>query len=135
MSPAEKREAVEVSGKAPQASASEAVRVVLDRDASLSFDRMAQVLRNEGSARLSPSKLVSFIVQLFFASHFDKDKEILLGEFFDSKAFVEGELKKADPSEIGVVLERAMLKVRRMQELKKRGMKSAKTRSNEDGRG
>ena len=135
MSPVEKRVGVEALAKTPETSASEAVRVVLDREASLSFDRMAQALRAEGSVRLSPSKLVSFVVQLFFSNHFDKDKEILLGECFDSKAFIESELKKADPSEVGAVLERAMLKVRRMQELKKRGMKSAKTRGNGDGHG
>lgn len=129
MNPAEKREEAEALGTTPEASASEAVRVVLDRMASLSYERMARILREEGSIRLPPSKFVSFLVTYFFSSYFEKDKELLLGEFFDSKAYVENELKKAtDPSEVGAILEHVMLKVRRMQEIRKRGMRSAKAR-------
>jgi hypothetical protein len=100
------------------------LRVVLDKTAALAYERMAEALRADGFVKLVPSKLSSFIIQVFFQNYFETDKELLLSEFFDSKAYVENELKRAgDSSKVGEILERSMLKVRRMQEIKQRGAK------------
>jgi hypothetical protein len=133
MSNSENREEADTLGES-QASASAALRIVLDKDASIACDQMIQALKSEGPIRLSSSKLASFVLARFFSLYFEKDKDLLLAEFFDSKCFVEEELRKATgSSDVSGILERTTLKVRKMQELKKRGIKTATSRKTING--
>ncbi len=98
------------------------LRVALDNEAVHAFESMAHSLKAESYVRLTPSKFISFLTQFYFQHYFEKDRELLASEFFDSKEFVAGELKKVrSVSEIEAVLEQSMRKVRRMQELKIKG--------------
>ena len=101
------------------------LRVALDKEAVLAFESMAQSLKDESHVRLTPSKFIGFLTQFYFNNYFEKDRELLASEFFDSKEFVATELKKVrNASEIESVLEQSMRRLRRMQELKTKGGRS-----------
>jgi len=105
-----------------QEAAQAVLRVALDSEAIRAFESMVQSLKAESYVRLTPSKFISFLTQFYFQHYFEKDRELLASEFFDSKEFVAAELRKVrDASEIEGVLEQSMRKVRRMQELKTKG--------------
>lgn len=105
-----------------QDEAQSVLRIVLDAEAIRAFESMSQSLKAESYVRLTPSKFISFLTRYYFQNYFENDRELLTSEFFDSKDFVENELKKVkDPSEIEAVLEQSMRKVRRMQDLKTKG--------------
>lgn len=72
------------------------LRVVLDAEASLAVEEMISILKSEMSAlHIRKHQFVSFIVLNFMEAYFNKDKEVLIAEFFDSDAFHEGERQKA----------------------------------------
>lgn len=121
------------------------LRVALDEKAMRAFEGMAQSLKSESYVRLTPSKYISFLTCFYFQNYFEKDRELLISEFFDAKDFVAQELKKVkDPEGMEAALELTMRKVRKMQELKdkvgrsKRGSRrvakfNAKSHKKEDG--
>jgi len=49
----------------------------------------------EGDFKVQASQFVSFLVADFIEAHFEKDKVVLIAEFFDSDAYYEAERKKA----------------------------------------
>lgn len=101
------------------AESSEVLRINLDKAATLAFEQMTKALKEESYVRITPSKFVSFLMRFYFERYFDKDREILSSEFFDSKEFVANELKKTkDGTDVAALLEQSMRKLRRMQELK-----------------
>lgn len=101
------------------------LRVALDENAMRAFEDMVQSLKAESYVRLTPSKFISFLTYFYFQNYFEKDRELLTSEFFDSKDFVAQELKKIkDPKEMEAALELTMRKVRKMQELKDKAGRS-----------
>ncbi len=53
--------------------------------------------------KVHPSELVSFLVADYFETYFERDMEVLVAEFFDSRSYLTGEIQKdenlADPTE------------------------------------
>lgn len=85
-----------MSGSGLPAIEKEVLRVALDKKATQSFLQMANRLKAESPhVRVQPSAFVSFLVSDFYATYFEKDLEILVAEFFDSKSFHEAQLQQA----------------------------------------
>ena len=60
------------------------VRAVLDPRSSQCFWEMASRLKMAGPhVKFNTSQLLSFIVADFFATYFEKDRNVLIAEFFD----------------------------------------------------
>lgn len=102
------------------------LRVLLDPVAQQNFETMASKLRGtEPHIKFNASQFVSFVVTDFFQTYFEKDFEVLVARFFDSKEYVASELRKAkDSSEMSQILSQSMLKVQQMDSLKNRGIKA-----------
>ncbi len=76
------------------------LRIVLDAAATSAFNMMVQVLKSEmATVKIHPSQFVSFLVADFFQSHFEKDKQALVAEFFDSDSYFDAARKKARDSD------------------------------------
>ncbi len=106
------------------AESSEVLRINLDKTAIAALEQMTKALKEESYVRITPSKFISFLTRFYFERYFDKDREILSSEFFDSKEFVANELKKTkDGTDVATLLEQSMRKLRRMQELKSQAKK------------
>jgi hypothetical protein len=72
------------------------LRIVLDAEAALAFESMVDLMKKEMPAiKVQPSQFVSFLVKDFFEAHFEKDKPVLIAEFFDSDSYHEAERKLA----------------------------------------
>ena len=75
------------------------LRIVLSATATSAYETMVARIREEVSTiKVQPSHFVSFLVVDFLVAHFEKDKPILIAEFFDSDAFYEAARKKAKGS-------------------------------------
>ena len=75
------------------------LRVVLDSAATNAFENMvARMKEDQPTVKVQPSHFVSFLVSEFFAAYFDKDRAVLIAEFFDSDAFYEAARRKAKGS-------------------------------------
>lgn len=75
------------------------LRIVLDMEATKAFESMVAVLKTETPAiKIQPSHFVSFLVADFFVTHFEKDKPVLIAEFFNSDAYFDAARKKAKGS-------------------------------------
>lgn len=78
---------------------SKELRIALSPEATQVYDKMADLLKKEiPTIKLHPSQVVSFLVMDFFAAHFEKDKDVLIAEFFDSDAYYQAARKKAKGS-------------------------------------
>jgi len=76
------------------------LRIVLDEGATNAFHLMVQALKSEmATVKIHPSQFVSFLVADFFQSHFEKDKPVLIAEFFDSDTYFDAARKKARGSD------------------------------------
>jgi hypothetical protein len=76
------------------------LRISLAPEATDAFEAMIERLKAEMPAvKIQPSQFVSFLVADYFGAHFEKDKAVLIAEFFDSDAFHEMERKKAKGQE------------------------------------
>jgi hypothetical protein len=76
------------------------LRVALNQSASGAYEIMIARLKKEmPTVKIQASSFVSFLVADFLDSHFEKDKAVLIAEFFDSDAFHEVERKKAKGKE------------------------------------
>lgn len=85
-----------MSDKSLSQTEKEILRVALDKDATHSYAQMVSRLRSENlSVKIHPSAFVSFLVKDFFATYFEKDKGVLIAEFFDSKSFYESQMERA----------------------------------------
>lgn len=72
------------------------IRIVLTPEAAIASEAMVARLKEVmPTVKLTPSSFVSFLVQDYFATHFEKDKDIIIAEFFDSDAYFEAARKKA----------------------------------------
>ena len=72
------------------------LRIVLDAAATRAFNLMVQALKAEmATVKIHPSQFISFLVADFFQSHFEKDKQVLVAEFFDSDSYFDAARKKA----------------------------------------
>jgi hypothetical protein len=76
------------------------LRIVLDAGATDALNMMVQALKSEiATVKIHPSHFVSFLVADFFQSHFEKDKQVLVAEFFDSDSYFDAARKKARGSD------------------------------------
>ena len=76
------------------------LRIVLDAGATNAYEAMVARMKEEVSTiKVQPSQFVSFLVADFLAAHFEKDKAVLIAEFFDSDGFHEAARRKAKGSE------------------------------------
>ncbi len=74
----------------------EVLRIALDTKATEAYDQMLKGLKEVNSwVRFFPSEFISFLVTDFYETHFESDKDIYVGKFFDSHGFVNSETKKA----------------------------------------
>lgn len=77
-------------------SSKQELRIVLDSAATNAFNMMVQLLKAEmATVKIHPSQFVSFLVADFFQSHFEKDKAVLIAEFFDSDSYFDAARTKA----------------------------------------
>ena len=71
-------------------------RIVLDASATHSYNLMIRALKAEmATVKVNPSQFVSFLVADFFQTYFEKDKAVLVAEFFDSDRYFDAARKKA----------------------------------------
>lgn len=74
----------------------EALRIVLDQGATQAYLAMVEKLKAENSCvKFHPSQFVSFLVSDFLNTYFEKDKAVLVAEFFDSQTYYESEAQRA----------------------------------------
>ena len=77
-------------------SGKEVLRVALDKQAVQDLAQMAERLKAENPhVRVQPSAFVSFLVSDFYTTYFERDLEVLVAEFFDSKSYHDGMLQSA----------------------------------------
>ena len=90
----------------PVTDAKDCLRVILDAKASASYAAMVAKLKATGKqTKFHPSMLVSFLVTDFFETYFEKDIDVLVARFFDSKAFMAAQIQKAkSPTEASEIL-------------------------------
>lgn len=90
----------------PTGNVKDCLRVILDAKASASYAAMAAKLKATGKqTKFHPSMFVSFLVTDFFETYFEKDIDVLVAKFFDSKVFMAAEVQKAkSPSEASEIL-------------------------------
>lgn len=107
---------------ASNANDKDCLRVVLDSVAQQSVETMASRLKAVGGhIKFYPSTLVSFIVSDFCQTYFEKDIDVLVAKFFDSKAFLEAELQKAKGGEDTTdLLKRAMATINKVSAKKRK---------------
>lgn len=75
------------------------LRIVLDAEATKAFESMAAALKAETpTIKIQSSQFVSFLVADFFGTYFEKDKTVLIAEFFNSDAYFDAARKKAKGS-------------------------------------
>ncbi len=84
--------------------ARETLRIVLDKRGTSCHDKMMERLKAANEfVKVHPSELVSFLVADYFETYFERDMEVLVAEFFDSRIYLTGEIEKdenhADPAE------------------------------------
>lgn len=108
----------EISQEAPR----EILRIVLDKRGTECHGKMMERLKAANEfVKAHPSELVSFLVADYFDTYFERDMEVLVAEFFDSRAYLTGEIQKdenlADPAE---AMKRATALVERIR-AKRRG--------------
>ncbi len=73
----------------------EILRIALNKQAAQDYVRMVSRLKAENpDVWVQPSAFVSFLVSDFYATYFEKDLEILVAEFFDSKSYYEAQLQR-----------------------------------------
>lgn len=78
---------------------SKELRIALTPEATCVYYKMVDFLKKEiPTIKLLPSQVVSFLVMDFFTAHFEKDKDVLIAEFFDSDAYYQAARKKAKAS-------------------------------------
>lgn len=76
------------------------LRVVLSAAAAAAFEGMVARMKEEApTIKVQPSHFVSFLLVDFLAAHFDKDKAVLIAEFFDSDAYFDAARKRAKGSD------------------------------------
>ncbi len=72
------------------------LRVVLDAESSLAYEAMVQRVKEVvPTIKVHPSQFVSFLVSDFYLAHFEKDRDVLVAEFFDSDSFYQVQRKQA----------------------------------------
>ncbi len=82
----------------------ETLRIVLDKRGTECHNKMLERLKAANEfVKVHPSELVSFLVADYFESYFERDLEVLVAEFFDSRSYLTSEIQKeedlADPAE------------------------------------
>ncbi len=77
-------------------SKSKELRVALDAEATQSYKLMVLKLKEVvPTIKVHPSQFISFLVSDYFITHFEKDQDILIAEFFDSDTFYQQQRKQA----------------------------------------
>lgn len=116
------------------------LRIVLNAAATSAFETMVARLKEEMSTiKIQASHFVSFLVTDFMEAHFEKDKDILIAEFFDSDAYHESERKKAKGKEnyeelMADALERAKrIKGKRRRKYVRKGTQTPPSETKEGG--
>jgi hypothetical protein len=82
----------------------ETLRIILDKRGTECHDKMLERLKAANEfVKVHPSELVSFLVADYFETYFERDIEVLVAEFFDSRSYLTGEIQSdenlADPAE------------------------------------
>jgi len=111
------------------------LRIVLDLEATKAFESMVTALKAETpTIKFQSSQFVSFLVADFFGTHFEKDKAVLIAEFFNSDAYFDVARKKAKGSgdyeeQMAAALSDAQ-KIRSKRRRKPEGSRKTATKSN-----
>jgi len=116
------------------------LRIVLNPSATRAFEMMLARLRAEmPTIKVQASNFVSFLVTDFLEAHFERDKEVLIAEFFDSDAFHEAERRKAKGHEnyeelMAEALERAKrIKGKRRRKYTRKGIETPSPETKDGG--
>lgn len=116
---------------------SKELRIALSSEATQVYEKMVDLLKKEiPTIKLLPSQVVSFLVMDFFTAHFEKDKDVLIAEFFDSDAYYQAARKKAKGSpEYDDLMAKALVEAKGIKGKKRRlaATKSNKTHKDTDG--
>ncbi len=77
-------------------SGKESLRVALDDRAARAYAAMVdQIERENSDVKINPSAFISFLVQDFHTTYFEKDLGVYVAEFFDAKSFYENEIRRS----------------------------------------
>ena len=96
-------------------STKEILRVALDSKAVQAFESMAVALKSvDPAVQFSPSEFVSFVIYDFSQNYFNKNFDMLLATFFNSKAYVKAQTKKASRENFDEVLREALDRARKI---------------------
>jgi hypothetical protein len=72
------------------------LRVVLDAQATMAYEAMLTRMKElVPQIKAQPSHFVSFLLVDYLEAHFEKDKAVLVAEFFDMDTFFDSERKLA----------------------------------------
>lgn len=83
----------EVSVDSPR----EILRIVLDKRGTECHDKMMERLKAANVfVKVHPSELVSFLVADYFETYFERDLDVLVAEFFDSRSYLTSEIQKEE---------------------------------------
>lgn len=75
----------------------ETLRIVLDKRGTESHNKMMERLKSANEfVKVHPSELVSFLVADYFETYFEKDLDVLVAEFFDSRSYLTAEIQKEE---------------------------------------
>lgn len=88
-------------------------RIVLTEDGVGSLQRMIEALRAEGdSLRITPSKLVSWILRRYETILFIKDKGVIARDHFNSKRYLQQAIAGAKDADIPKILQETLSQLR-----------------------
>lgn len=89
------------------------LRVLLDEKSYHSLEEMIDALKKEGNfIKINPSRLSSWIISHFREEMFEKCKQIIIQEHFNSKDYLKDLASKIDGSEnVADLLNEALLKI------------------------
>lgn len=76
------------------------VRAAFNGEAKTAHDEMLIQLKSSGKyIKINTSKLVAWIILRYFEKYFNKEKEIIIKEHFDSKEYLLSAVKTASTNE------------------------------------
>jgi hypothetical protein len=94
---------------------------------------VAQLKIEMPTIKIQPSQFVSFLIQDFFTAHFEKDKETLIAEFFDSDSYYETARRKAKGlPDYEDLMAKALVEAKAIKAKKRRQSASKVKKSNKD---
>lgn len=110
------------------------LRVLLDEKSYQSIEEMIEVLKKEGSfIKINPSRLSSWIITHFRNEMFEKCKQAIIQEHFNSKDYLKDLASKIDGNEnVADLLNEALLTIQTRNKANRINAKSKKEKTHKE---